>query len=215
MQWFQILNDISTNILKQFNEHFRKALAGANLLDLINSITSSGIIYLGLTPYLAAFSSFSKDRSLGSEIIRHAGERQSGGAADLNDHLKLNLAHFTDTFYEVNGVGLTLQRQVEAAVNANKKYTIITCDETAQPERPGVRNFVPIGVFHLPEYPEQKLFHPPFLEILNYCYENNFTHIKTATPGPMGLAALGSRPSAAAADLEHLSYRPAPVCPIS
>ena len=191
MQWFQILNDISTNILKQFNEHFRKALAGANLLDLINSITSSGIIYLGLTPYLAAFSSFSQDRSLGAEIIRHAMARQSGGAAALDEHLKLNLAHFTDTFYEVNGVGLTLQRQVEAAVSGSKKYTIITCDETAQPVRPGVRNFVPIGVSHLPEYPEQRLFHPPFLEILNYCYEENFTHIKTATPGPMGLAALG------------------------
>jgi glycosyltransferase involved in cell wall biosynthesis/predicted metal-dependent phosphoesterase TrpH len=191
MQWFQILNDISTNILTQFNEHFRKAVAGANLLDLINSITSSGIIYLGLTPYLAAFSSFSKDRSLGSEIIRHSTERQSKSTANLKDHLKFNLAHFTDTFYEVNGVGLTLRRQVEAAVSANKKYTIITCDEAARPQRPGVHNFVPIGVFHLPEYPEQKLFHPPFLEILNYCYENNFTHIKTATPGPMGLAALG------------------------
>ena len=191
MQWFQILNDISTNILQQFNEPFRKAVTGANLLDLINAITSSGIIYLGLTPYLAAFSSFAKDRGLGSAIIRHSAGRQSGDSADLDDHLKLNLAHFTDTFYEVNGVGLTLQRQVEAAVSANKKYTIITCDETAQPERPGVRNFVPIGVFHLPEYPEQNLFHPPLLEILNYCYEQNFTHIKTATPGPMGLAALG------------------------
>ena len=28
------------------------------------------------------------------------------------------------------------------------------------------------------------------LEILNYCYKNNFTHIKAATPGPMGLTAL-------------------------
>ncbi len=191
MQWFHILNDISTNILKQFNENFRQAVAGANLLDLINSITSSGIIYLGLTPYLAAFSSFSQDRSLGLAIIRHAMARQSGGAGALHDQLKLNLVHFTDTFYEVNGVGLTLRRQVEAAVSANKKYTLVTCDETAQPLRPGVHNFVPIGVFNLPEYPEQKLVHPPFLEILNYCHENNFTHIKAATPGPMGLAALG------------------------
>jgi glycosyltransferase involved in cell wall biosynthesis/predicted metal-dependent phosphoesterase TrpH len=191
VQWFQILNDIAANILKPFHEGFRQALAGANLLDLINSVTSSGIIYLGLTPYLAAFSSFSQDRSLGVEIIHHSLARPSGGAALLDHDLKFNLAHFTDTFYEVNGVGLTLRRQVEAAVNANKKYTVITCDEAGRPPIPGVRNFVPLGVFHLPEYPEQKLFHPPFLEILNYCYENNFTHIKTATPGPMGLAALG------------------------
>jgi len=189
VQWFQILNDISTNILKLFNEHFPQALWEANIIGLLDSISSSGIIYLGLTPYLAAFSLFAQSEKLGSNIMRHFMERGMGGAVDLNSHF--NLAHFTDTFYEVNGVGLTLRSQVEAAVSAQKNYTIITCDETGQPERPGVRNFVPIGVLHLPEYPEQKLFHPPFLEILNYCYENNFTHIKAATPGPMGLAALG------------------------
>ncbi len=189
LQWFQILNDISTNILKQFHEHFGQAVTGANLLDLVNSLTSSGIIYLGLTPYLAAFSSFSKDRSLGSEILRSFPARASAGPGDGKNGL--NLAHFTDTFYEVNGVGLTLRCQVEAAVSAQKRYTVVTCDSEVRPPRPGIRHFAPIGVFHLPEYPEQRLFHPPFFEILNYCYQQNFTHIKTATPGPMGLTALG------------------------
>jgi glycosyltransferase involved in cell wall biosynthesis len=45
-------------------------------------------------------------------------------------------------------------------------------------------------VFHLPEYREQKLFHPPFLEILDYCSGRNFTHIMAATPGPLGLTAM-------------------------
>jgi len=27
-----------------------------------------------------------------------------------------------------------------------------------------VQNFIPIGVHSLPEYPEQKLFYPPFLQ---------------------------------------------------
>ncbi len=187
-QWFGILNDISINIIKQFHGHFRKALTEVNFIDLVNSITSSGIIYLGLTPYFASFSSFSKDRNLGQQIIRHSFKQESVGADEID---QINLAHFTDTFYEVNGVGLTLRRQVEAAIKTDKQYTIITCDTEARPQQQGIRNFAPIGVFHLPEYPEQKLFHPPFLEILNYCYEQNFTHIKTATPGPMGLAALG------------------------
>jgi len=189
LQWFQILNDISTTILKHFHGHFHQAVGKANLFDLINSLTSSGMIYLGLTPYLAAFSSFSKDRSLGSEILRSFSGRTSGSPADGESGL--NLAHFTDTFYEVNGVGLTLRCQAEAAARANKRYTIITCDSGSQPQLPGVRNFAPIGVVQLPEYPEQKLFHPPLFQILNYCYEQNFTHIKTATPGPMGLTALG------------------------
>ena len=188
IQWYQILNDISSNILKQFHEHFRKAVVGANFIDLINSITSSGLIYLGLTPYFAAFSSFSRDRDLGQNIMGNFSDQKPVGKSNLQE---IRLAHFTDTFYEINGVGLTLRRQMEAAISSHKKYTIITCDKSARPLQQGIRNFLPLGVFHLPEYPEQQLFHPPFLEILNYCYEKNFTHIQTATPGPMGLAALG------------------------
>jgi glycosyltransferase involved in cell wall biosynthesis len=188
MQWFQIVNGIFTNILGHFHKHIRQALFGANFMDLCNSITSSGLIYLGMTPYLASFASFSRDRNLGQNIIRNFSDKKPSGKDKLND---INIVHFTDTFYEINGVGLTLKRQVEAAINANKKYTIITCDQEARAAQEGIRNFRPIGVFHLPEYPEQKIFHPPFLEILNYCYEKNLTHIQAATPGPMGLAALG------------------------
>ena len=42
----------------------------------------------------------------------------------------------------------------------------------------------------MPEYTEQKLFYPPLLEMLRYCCEQNFTRIHSATPGPIGLAAL-------------------------
>ncbi len=186
-EWMQVLNDISHNILKQFHKHFRKSLIEANFIDLVNSITSSGLIYLGLAPYLAAFTSFSSDRVLGEQIISNFLSNEPVKGEEMSS---IRMAHFTDTFYEVNGVGLTIRRQVEAANRANKDYTVITCDKTPRPHQKGVRNFPPVGVFHLPEYPEQKLFHPPVLEILQYCYEQNITHIKAATPGPMGLTAL-------------------------
>ena len=170
-----------------FIKHFRKGLLGANLFDIVNSITSSGLIYLGLGPYFAAYNSFSDDRCLGEE-------NHPATFLPMNptkgEGINTIMAHFTDTFYEINGVGLTLQRQVEAARRPTKNTLIITCDKGGPPHQKGVKNFTPIGVFHLPEYQEQKLFHPPVLEILNYCYKNNFTHIKAATPGPMGLAAL-------------------------
>jgi glycosyltransferase involved in cell wall biosynthesis len=35
-----------------------------------------------------------------------------------------------------------------------------------------------------------KLYYPPLFKMVNYCYEENFTHIHSATPGPIGLAAL-------------------------
>jgi glycosyltransferase involved in cell wall biosynthesis len=100
------------------------------------------------------------------------------------------VAHFTDTFYEVNGVALTLQQQVRIAKKMGKRYTVLTCDQSNRTNVGEVKNFQPVGVSELPVYQEQKLYYPPFLEMLDYCYENNFTHIHSSAPGPIGLAAL-------------------------
>ena len=54
-----------------------------------------------------------------------------------------------------------------------------------------MRNFKPVSVFELPEYPELKLNLPPFLQMLDHVYNRGYTYIHSATPGPMGLAALG------------------------
>jgi glycosyltransferase involved in cell wall biosynthesis len=184
VQWFAIINRLANKVMHPFHEHFQKAISGANFIECLNSVTPTGIVYLGLAPYIAAFSSFAEDRVLAAQIV----ERFLGPGQGKTK--EINLAHFTDTFYEINGVGLTLQRQIAAAFQAEKNYTIVTCDQMARPQQNGVQNFHPIGVFDLPEYPEQRLYHPPFLEILNFCYVNNFTHILAATPGPLGLAAL-------------------------
>ncbi|MFZ5453472.1 MAG: glycosyltransferase [Thermodesulfobacteriota bacterium] len=184
VQWFAIINRLANKVLHPFHEHFQKAISGANFIECLNSVTPTGIVYLGLSPYIAAFASFAEDRGLAAQIVERFLRPGEGSAREIN------LAHFTDTFYEINGVGLTLQRQIAAAFQAEKNYTIITCDQLTRSQQSGVQNFTPVGVFNLPEYPEQRLFHPPFLEILNFCYVNNFTHILAATPGPLGLAAL-------------------------
>ena len=42
----------------------------------------------------------------------------------------------------------------------------------------------------MPAYSHLKLCIPPLLKMLKYCYSENFTLIHSATPGPVGLAAL-------------------------
>jgi glycosyltransferase involved in cell wall biosynthesis len=186
-EWFSMVSQLSRNLLSQFQRKLPQALAGANFIDLLNSATSSGLVYLALAPYTAAFSSFAADRNLGLNLV----EKFLPEAHPQRQALPhFNMAHFTDTYYEINGVALSLQRQMESARQTRKEYTIITCDTRERPVRPGIRNFAPIGVFQLPEYREQKLFHPPFLEILDYCYVRDFTHILAATPGPLGLTAM-------------------------
>jgi hypothetical protein len=186
-EWFSMLNQLAQKLLGQFHRKLSKALSEVNLIDLINSVTSSGLVYLALAPYTAAFSSFSSDRNFGVSLLErflpptHA-QRQAAS--------QFLMAHFTDTYYEVNGVALSLKQQMEAARKMHKDYVIITCDHKKRSARPGIKNFSPIGVLHLPEYREQKLFHPPFLDILNYCHLRKFTHILAATPGPLGLTAM-------------------------
>jgi glycosyltransferase involved in cell wall biosynthesis len=71
------------------------------------------------------------------------------------------------------------------------RYTMITCHKDFHDrQQTGIMNFKPIGTYELPEYPQQKIFYPPLLEMLQYCHEHNFSHIHSATPGPIGLAAL-------------------------
>jgi glycosyltransferase involved in cell wall biosynthesis len=108
--------------------------------------------------------------------------------SDRSERRRLKVAHFTDTFDDVNGVARTLQMETQTALRNGKQLAIITCGSKA--DRPGVVNFSPIGAFDLPEYPDVKLSYPPLLKMLDYCYENGFTHIRSATPGPLGLAAL-------------------------
>lgn len=186
-RWFRFVNKASNKVLGQFTNHLMDSLAGAHFLNLFQSLGSAGALYSVHAPYFVAFSIFSEDRRFAESALSRF---SLGAAQDSPASEDIKVAHFTDTFYEVNGVAGTLKRQLEAAAQFDKKYEVITCDAGADAHYAGVQNFNPIGVYELSVYPEQKLFYPPFLEMLNYCYEKSFTHIHSATPGPLGLAAL-------------------------
>jgi glycosyltransferase involved in cell wall biosynthesis len=188
-KWFVFVNRISNRVMLNFGDHLLGHLSGANLFNIFATLGSAGGLYTLLAPYFVAFSQFSKDRHFSRQI------REQFRTADKNrktgEENRLRVGHFTDTFYEVNGVALTLQQHVRLALKTNKDYILITChNEDDRDQQPGVRNFTPIGCYDLPEYPEQKIFYPPLLEMLEYCYSVGFNHLHTATPGPIGLAAL-------------------------
>jgi glycosyltransferase involved in cell wall biosynthesis len=160
-----------------------ESLSGGNIFDVFQILGSAGSLYTMLAPYFVAFTLFTKDRHFCRQCLDFI---SNGRRATKRE--KLKVAHFTDTYYDVNGVAKTLQMQTEMALRNHKMQQIITCGPDRQ--RPQVTNFSPIGTFELPEYPDIKLYYPPFLKMLGYCYTENFTHIHSATPGPIGLAAL-------------------------
>lgn len=184
-RWYDFVNRASKRIILHFGHHLLDHVSGANIFNIFSTIGSAGGLYTLLAPYFVAFSQFAKDRAFSENIREHF---TTDGLPP--EKKEFQFAHFTDTFYEVNGVAKSLQQQVHYASKHNKAYTLITCRTPESEDQPGVRNFTPIGIYELPEYPEQKIFFPPFLEMLAYCYENRIDHIHSATPGPVGLAAL-------------------------
>jgi len=187
-QWFSFVNTLSNRVTVHFGNHLLDHLSGANVFNIFQSIGSAGGLYTLLAPYFVAFSQFTMGRDLGIQI-REAFDIEKV-PADIDPADDTHVAHFTDTFYEINGVALTLQQQVHLATSANHHYTLITCDDENRPPQKGVKHFAPIGTYDLPEYEQQKIFYPPLLEMLDYCHREGFNHIHTATPGPIGLAAL-------------------------
>jgi glycosyltransferase involved in cell wall biosynthesis len=181
--WFRFVNQMSEKILHQFGDSILENVSGARLFDIFHTIGSAGSLYTMLAPYFVAYTVFTKDRRFCGNCRQHFSRDSKLPAAETP-----NVAHFTDTFYDINGVALTLQKQVEISQKNSLRQTIITCSPNE--DSPGVKNFAPFGTFNLPEYPELKLHYPPLLQMLDYCYENNFNQIHSATPGPIGLAAL-------------------------
>ncbi|MGD9251316.1 MAG: glycosyltransferase [Desulfobacterales bacterium] len=185
-RWFDFVNQVSNRTLINFANHIMNHLLGANVFNIFHSLGSAGGLYGLLAPYFIAYSLFSKDRQFTRAVCRRF-EVNPARPEGLDDRVRL--AHFTDTFYDTNGVALTIQQQVRVARRNHKHLQVITCNENNRVQ-PGVKTFAPIGVYDMPAYSDQKLYYPPLLEMLRYCYEQKFTRIHSATPGPIGLAAL-------------------------
>jgi len=181
--WFRFVDRISEKVLRRSADTILDNVSGANLFDIFHTIGSVGSLYTLLVPYFVGYTHFTRDRLHASTWSdRLAGKRGNPPSQ------RLKIAHFTDTYHDVNGVATTLQMQLEIARKNNKQLEMITCGPEANGD--GITNFDPIGTFEMPEYDLLKLYYPPLLKMLHYCYEKRFTHIHAATPGPIGLAGL-------------------------
>lgn len=182
-KWFDCVNQISNNLLKQLGRDVFDRVLHARILELIQALGSASALYLMLAPYFVGFSARSKQRQMCRDLVPSLSQSSQ-------ERFRPRVAHFTDTFHEVNGVARTLRQQLDSALALGKDYTIITVSPEKQSFQRGVHYFSAIGAYDLPEYPELKLLYPPFLQMLNHCYNEGFTHLHVSTPGLVGLAAL-------------------------
>ncbi|CCH49018.1 glycosyltransferase [Pseudodesulfovibrio piezophilus] len=182
-EWSRFVSLAANRVLSQFADRTLNSLLGANLFDVFHSIGSAGSLYALLVPYFVGYDLFSSERKFSRDCLaRFRSKPRDNGGQDLK------IAHFTDTFDEINGVARTIRQQLEMVARHGKDMTVITCG--AKADVPGAVSFAPVGRFSIPEYPEIILAYPPFLNMLTHCFEQEYDCILAATPGPVGLAAL-------------------------
>ena len=182
-KWYDCVNQVSNRLLQHLGEDVIERVLKMRFLDLLQTLGSAGSLYLMLAPYFLGFSIRATQRKVCHELLGFSTTDGSGVKSP-------RVAHFTDTLHEINGVARTLRQQLASALRLGKDYTIVTVAADHQQYQRGVHYFSAVGTYDLPEYPEVKLFYPPFLQMLNHCYNEKYTHIHVSTPGPVSLTAL-------------------------
>ena len=102
-KWFEFVHHISNETLLHFLDPFMDHLSGANVFDIFSSLGSAGALYSLLAPYFLSFSLFARDREVTEKIrLRFA----QNGVPQIQTADAMNVVHFTDTYYEINGVAV-------------------------------------------------------------------------------------------------------------
>lgn len=166
-----------------FLNRFFEQLKNGGVIESLQSLSSLGPVFLGITPYLTAFRSQHKDETFLRTVADHFPDIQQ---KPLRSGRR---AWFTDTLTDCNGVSLTIRQLARESQQADQSITVITCQHQTPSGDFQLKNFAPVGTFPLPEYESQTLVFPPFLEIFEYIEKEQFDSIIVSTPGPMGLVA--------------------------
>lgn len=184
--WFDFAKKVSNRSLTEYLDEILDKLSDADFFHLLHPLSSASALYMMMAPYFLSYALFIKDRQFSKTCHDSLCGIEKGTGKDHKPQHRV--AFFTDTFDEINGVAKAIRLQMEMGLKTGACMTLITCGP--EDNGPNRKNFDPVDTYQMPEYPELKLHYPPFLEMLDFCYEQGYTHIHSETPGPVGLAAL-------------------------
>ena len=189
---FLVISTLINRIFARYVSNLKKE-HGLNLVAAIKEMVAlvSSNLFVSL-PYLVAFLQQASDCLVAREVCKSFQFTQ-----------RRNIALVTDTFFEVNGVSVSIRRMIGEAMRRGIEFTVITCLSPEEQRKyccePEVRRFIESGRLKIftsvanldfPEYDGLQIRFPPFLELLRYLQEEGTTKIQISTPGTMGLAAL-------------------------
>src|SRR5262252_2155553 len=161
----------------------------AGIKEMVALVSSNLFVSM---PYLVAFLQQASDCLVAREV-----------RASFQIRQPKKLALLTDTFFEVNGVSVTIKRMIQESIRRDIQLTVITCLSLDEQRKycadPEIHRFIESGRLKIftsvadldfPEYDGLQIRFPPLLELLRYLQEEGFTKMQISTPGTMGLAGL-------------------------
>jgi len=180
---FAVTSHLVNRLIYIYTERLTKASFALGFVNLLNSLSTIGLVHLLASPYYVAFHHQNRNKALMRELSeRFLPQSTSRG------HQRIAL--FTDTLNEINGVAITIRRLIDTARERGIELVVITSSTEGASFKDGVMNFTPVGECALPEYPDLKLSFPPVLDVIEYFEREGFTRIHASTPGTMGLLGL-------------------------
>ncbi len=185
----EIFNLIHDTLNKAFRATFDQIREGAKSFDpeaLIDEIPTLIRLTLFNMPYYFGYRFYFQER-------RRAGALYQWLELPTPLEKRRNVAIFTDTLDEVNGVNLGLRRIV--AELRKKGHGVHLCGiETGKPiaeaEPPWIARFKTIGNFPLFIDDEIMLGWPSLVDVLRWLDANEIDLIQVSSPGPLGVIAL-------------------------
>lgn len=175
--WFNTVSTVLDRTVNELLEYTVDRLKTGDFFNIFRSIGSISSLYFLSAPYYAAYRSFQDTRQFGERLNTVA-----------LPPVAFRAVHLTDTSAGGAGAGQDLRDLVARARGLGLDHTVVTCANVEG--GPAEAVFRPVDVYDVPECPDVKLACPPVLEIVDYCFRQNFTHIHSATPGPVGLVGL-------------------------
>lgn len=178
--FFQLMKEIVDNAVVFFIREKSKTPIRTIFFNPFRTLGTLMDLEKMIVPYGVSARIFDETRSFTRKVKHHLlgnGEEEPP-----------RVAHFFDTFKEVNGPARFAQGLVRVAARLGVPYQVLTCGKGESSL--GEKVFPARFAWRPQEYPEQALRVPSLLDVIEYGYHQQFTHYHAATPGPMGWAAL-------------------------
>lgn len=180
---FAVTSRLANRLIFHYTNRLMTLPLNAGFFEYLNTAGTIGLVHTLISPYYLAFYHQHKGKELIRDLTKALPEM------DYKD-VPEKIALFTDTLDEINGVAITIKRLISTAQNRGVGLTVITAGDDGADTVEGVKKFLSVGDFVLPEYPELKLNFPPILDVMNFIEREGFTRIHISTPGTVGLLGL-------------------------